>query len=210
MCKQIFDKHKSFFLLVLFYVSFDQKKNFFCHTGFSALESIDQLLEDFGVYVFVDRIAKQLAKHPFLAFGASALIISVTLPFIIFMVFAIGTVILTFFGFVIVEGMCWKRILRNYFVINRKILKKNRFRLIEGTLITIASVLLFGFLGAVVIMFLLFGSVLMAGYFGFMQIYDLFYPKSLYIKFRQPHRHNHAHLHHHTVNTRTLDGHGSM
>lgn len=52
----------------------------------------------------MDKVAKQLARHPFLAFAISALIISVTLPFIIFLVFAIATVILTFFGFVIVEG----------------------------------------------------------------------------------------------------------
>lgn len=72
--------------------------------GRATIESIDQILDDFGAYVFLDKIAKQLAKHPFLAFGASALIISITLPFIIFLIFAIATVILTFFGFVIVEG----------------------------------------------------------------------------------------------------------
>lgn len=72
--------------------------------GISAIDSVDQILEDFGAYIFLDKIAKQLARHPFLAFGASALIISITLPFIIFMIFAIATVILTFFGFVIVEG----------------------------------------------------------------------------------------------------------
>ncbi|KAG4078269.1 hypothetical protein HA402_012979 [Bradysia odoriphaga] len=144
----------------------------------SAFDTIDEILENIGAYVFLDTIAKQLAKHPFLAFGISALIISITLPFIIFLIFAIATVIMTFFGFVIVEG----------------------------TLITIASVLLFGFLGSVVILFVLFGSVLLAGYFGFMQIYDLIYPKNLYIKFRQPHRHSHAHIHH-QYHTRTLDGH---
>lgn len=74
------------------------------------------MLEDLGAYLFLDRIAKQLARHPFLAFGASALIISITLPFIIFLIFAIATVILTFFGFVIVEGKK-KKPKENYFQI---------------------------------------------------------------------------------------------
>lgn len=47
------------------------------------------------------------------------------------------------------------------------------FSLFLGTLITIASALLFGFLGAVIIFFLLFGFVLLAGYFGLVQIYEL-------------------------------------
>lgn len=43
----------------------------------------------------------------------------------------------------------------------------------SGTLITLASALLFGFLGAVVIFFLFFTFVMMAGYFGLVQIYEL-------------------------------------
>lgn len=42
-----------------------------------------------------------------------------------------------------------------------------------GTLITIASALLFGFLGAVMIFFLCFGFVLLAGYFGLVQVYEI-------------------------------------
>lgn len=47
-----------------------------------------------------------------------------------------------------------------------------------GTLITIASALLFGFLGAVIIFFLCFGFVLLAGYFGLVQVYEIIgYPQ---------------------------------
>lgn len=41
-----------------------------------------------------------------------------------------------------------------------------------GTLITVASALLFGFLGAVILFFLFFTFVMMAGYFGMVQIYE--------------------------------------
>lgn len=43
----------------------------------------------------------------------------------------------------------------------------------SGTLITLASALLFGFLAAVILFFLFFTFVMMAGYFGLVQIYEL-------------------------------------
>lgn len=102
-----------------------------------------------GAYEILDSIVQQLARHPFLAFGMSICFLSFALPFIIFMIFAIATVIMTFTGFVI----------------------------IEGTLISIASALLFGFLGAVILFFLFFGFVILSGYFGLLQIYEfLDYP----------------------------------
>lgn len=46
-----------------------------------------------------------------------------------------------------------------------------------GTLITMASALLFGFLGAVILFFLFFGFFMMSGYFGLVKICELFdYP----------------------------------
>lgn len=45
---------------------------------------------------------------------------------------------------------------------------------LAGTLITVASALLFGFLGSVIIFFMFFGFVLLAGYFGLVQIYEIF------------------------------------
>ncbi|XP_055298538.1 uncharacterized protein LOC129566524 [Sitodiplosis mosellana] len=107
--------------------------------------SFDLTLEQYGVYEIIDWIVQHLSRHPFLAFGMSMCVLSCALPFIIFMIFAIATVIMTFTSFVI----------------------------IEGTLITMASALLFGFLGAVILFFFFFGFVMMAGYFGLVQIYEL-------------------------------------
>lgn len=101
-------------------------------------------MDDLGAYEMLDNIVQQLAAHPFLAFTVSICFLSFALPFIIFMIFAIATVIMTFTGFVI----------------------------IEGTLISIASALLFGFLGAVILFFLFTGFVILSGYFGLLQMYD--------------------------------------
>lgn len=73
-------------------------------SGRSSTESVDQILDDLGAYVVLDSVAKKLARHPFLAFGLSAAFLSITLPFIVFMMFTIVTVMMTFTGFVIVEG----------------------------------------------------------------------------------------------------------
>lgn len=66
--------------------------------------SLDQTLEQYGAYEVIDWIVQHLSRHPFLAFGMSICVLSCALPFIIFMVFAIATVIMTFTGFVIIEG----------------------------------------------------------------------------------------------------------
>lgn len=52
----------------------------------------------------IDYVVQHLSRHPFLAFGMSMCVLSCALPFIIFMIFAIATVIMTFTGFVIIEG----------------------------------------------------------------------------------------------------------
>jgi len=100
-------------------------------------KSVDRTLDEMGAYELLDSIVQQLARHPFLAFGMSMFFLSFALPFIIFMIFAIATVIMTFTGFVIIES------------------------------------LLFSFLGAVLMFFLFFGFVLISGYFGILQIYEL-------------------------------------
>ena len=79
--------------------------------GRNSSKSIDRVLDDYGAYEAIDMIVQQLARHPFLAFGMSICILAMTLPFIIFMIFAITTVIMTFTGFVIIEGRSeWLRI----------------------------------------------------------------------------------------------------
>lgn len=134
-------------------------------------ERMDQTLEDIGAYILLDNIARHLARHPYLALGVSAGILSFALPFIIFMVFAIATVILTFTGFVIVEGFVSLNDLYVYFLID-----VTNFLFLLGTLITMASVLLFGFLGVVLLVSLFFGIVVLAGYFGFIHVYDMLRP----------------------------------
>lgn len=76
---------------------------------------MDNFLEDYGVYEILDYIVTQLSKHPFIAFGMSICVLSCALPFIIFMVFAIATVIMTFTGFVIIEGNAYET--RGHFAI---------------------------------------------------------------------------------------------
>lgn len=72
--------------------------------GRSSSKVIDGMLEDYGAYEILDFIITQLSRHPFLAFSMSICVLSCALPFIVFMVFAIATVIMTFTGFVIIEG----------------------------------------------------------------------------------------------------------
>lgn len=72
--------------------------------GRTSSKTIDRLLEDYGAYEILDFIVTQLSRHPFLAFGMSMCVLSCALPFIVFMVFAIATVLMTFTGFVIIEG----------------------------------------------------------------------------------------------------------
>lgn len=67
-------------------------------------KTIDRLFEDYGVYEILDFVITQLSRHPFLAFGMSICVLACALPFVVFMVFAIATVIMTFTGFVIIEG----------------------------------------------------------------------------------------------------------
>lgn len=75
--------------------------------GRTTTERIEKCLDDIGAYVLLDNIARHLARHPYLALGVSAGILSFALPFIIFMVFAIATVIMTFTGFIIIEGFAF-------------------------------------------------------------------------------------------------------
>lgn len=72
--------------------------------GRSYTKSFDSILEDYGAYEIIDFVIQHLTKHPFIAFGMLICVLSCALPFIIFMVFAIATVVMTFTGFVIIEG----------------------------------------------------------------------------------------------------------
>ncbi|XP_055390170.1 uncharacterized protein LOC129619110 [Condylostylus longicornis] len=103
-------------------------------------------LQRIGAYEVLESVAQMSAKHPYLALVVSVLIATFVLPFLIIFGFALLVVILTFTGFI----------------------------LIEGTLITIVSVLLFGCLAAVLLVLLFFGGLTLASYLGFMHVFDLY------------------------------------
>lgn len=133
--------------------------------GEDAIRILNELMRSLGLYDAFDWLAKHLAKHPILAFGISAATLSIALPFLIFTLFALATILMTFTGFVVIEGTMGSLM---FYALSVNVI------LIAGTLITIASVLLFGFLGSAIIILLFFGGVIVAGYFGFMHIYGLF------------------------------------
>ncbi|XP_055909205.1 uncharacterized protein LOC129944071 [Eupeodes corollae] len=106
----------------------------------------NKLLYDWGGYDLIDKSARLAAKYPFVALSAVLGFLVIFLPFLVLMAFGLSTMAITFTGFM----------------------------LLEGTLLTIASILLFGCLGAILLVFLFFGILMLAGYFGFVHIYDLY------------------------------------
>lgn len=104
--------------------------NIFKFSGQNCSGSLDQTLEQYGAYEVIDYIVQHLSRHPFLAFGMSMCVLSCALPFIIFMVFAIATVIMTFTGFVIIEGQI-------FFLNNFKIIQLKNFKLIKSIIVVI-------------------------------------------------------------------------
>lgn len=105
-------------------------------------------LDDLGLSSVLDNFSGVLARHQVLTFILISAFVCIALPCIAFFVFAAATVIMTFMGFV----------------------------LIEGTLISIASILLFAFLGSMFLMLVVFGGLALLGYTGFMHFYDQLCP----------------------------------
>lgn len=121
----------------------------FLSVGKTIRKTGHKILIDFRFYETVRCVSKVLARHPFLSLALSGLFIILSLPFILFTMFAVTTAIITFMGFIMVEG----------------------------TLITIATVLLFSFVGCFMIMLLFFSGAVLTGYFGFLQIQEIFTAK---------------------------------
>jgi Promethin len=107
---------------------------------------LDRVLHDLKIYEFFDKLILSLSQHPFIALAIAVTLITMTLPFLIFTLFAVTTALMTFAGFV----------------------------LVEGTLITMASILLFGFLGCVSMVLVLFGGLFIVGYFGLCSSFGYF------------------------------------
>lgn len=65
----------------------------------------ESTMTNFHVYEIFQQIAKVLKDHPFIALGVSGIIISFCLPFLMFFIFAVTTGVMTFMGFVFLEGI---------------------------------------------------------------------------------------------------------
>ncbi|KAJ9590647.1 hypothetical protein L9F63_016318 [Diploptera punctata] len=104
-----------------------------------------QIMKELHLNEYMDMAAVYLVQHPVMALFALAMALCCAIPVLMFVVFALLSVILTFTGFIV----------------------------IEGTILTIGSVLLCGFLlGMLLVMFTLAATIGVA-YFGFMEIYGL-------------------------------------
>ncbi|XP_053678498.1 uncharacterized protein LOC128728873 [Anopheles nili] len=89
-------------------------------------------------------IFASLQQYPILALGVAIVIFTFTLPFLVFIFFTMTTAVMAFTGFV----------------------------LIEGALITAASMMLVSLLIGVFLMFGIVGLMFLTGYFGVSRIYE--------------------------------------
>nr|CAD7460413.1 unnamed protein product [Timema tahoe] len=104
-----------------------------------------RVLKDHHVYEHIDELGVYMAKHPVIALVVFAVVISCGIPVLLFLIFAVVTILLTFTGFVIVEG----------------------------TLLTIASVVLCVFLLSTLMVILTLSATMGVAYFGFLKVFGL-------------------------------------
>ncbi|KAH8289457.1 hypothetical protein KR054_005419 [Drosophila jambulina] len=104
------------------------------------------VMSELGGREIVESIAAWCAKNPHIAICLLAAGLVFLLPFLIIFGFGIATMLMTFTGLLV----------------------------LEGTLLTIVSMVFFACLGGFVIMVPLFGVAAVAAYFGFSQVYGLY------------------------------------
>lgn len=104
-----------------------------------------QLMTELHIYDFMDMAAVYMVQHPVMALFILAMALCCGIPVLMFVVFAMISVIFTFTGFIV----------------------------IEGTILTIGSVLLCGFLLGMVVVMLALAATIGVAYFGFMEMYGL-------------------------------------
>lgn len=71
-----------------------------CHV----MKCSSEILAELHVYDFIQEVRVFLGNHPLVAFVLTLIVISCGIPILIFVVFAIITIVFTFGGFLIIEG----------------------------------------------------------------------------------------------------------
>ncbi|XP_075158757.1 lipid droplet assembly factor 1 [Haematobia irritans] len=107
--------------------------------------AINILMVDLGGYQILDRAVQWSVQHPQMSLCLLAFGMISLLPILLVIGVAFSSIAMTLTGILVMEG----------------------------TLLTILSMLLFGLLGALIIVMLFFSILAVAAYFGFAQIYDL-------------------------------------
>uniref|UniRef100_A0A1I8M8G4 Uncharacterized protein n=1 Tax=Musca domestica TaxID=7370 RepID=A0A1I8M8G4_MUSDO len=104
------------------------------------------VMTDLGGYQLIDRVVQWSVQNPQMALCVLAAGLVASLPILIFICVGLSTLFVTLTGFLV----------------------------LEGTVLTIFSMMLCGLLGALAIVVLFFSVVGLFAYFGFAQIYDLY------------------------------------
>nr|CAD7444953.1 unnamed protein product [Timema bartmani] len=151
-----------------------------------------RVLKDHHVYEHIDELGVYMAKHPVIALVVFAVVISCGIPVLLFLIFAVVTILLTFTGFVIVEGtqemyieactcVCPKsscppghksaQVLLVIF--GEHIATRLPHSPLRRTLLTIASVVLCVFLLSTLMVILTLSATMGVAYFGFLKVFGL-------------------------------------
>jgi hypothetical protein len=77
---------------------------FFCISGQQIVLVAQQIMRELHIYEFLDMVAVYLVKHPIIALFLFAMALCCGIPVLMFVVFAVLTVIFTFTGFIFIEG----------------------------------------------------------------------------------------------------------
>ncbi|XP_023709227.1 uncharacterized protein LOC111865429 [Cryptotermes secundus] len=104
-----------------------------------------RIMRELHTSEFLDMTAVYLVQHPIMALFLISVALCCGIPVLMFVLFAVLTVVLTFAGFIVVEG----------------------------TILTVGSVLLCGFLLGMLVVMLTLAATVGVAYFGFMEIYGL-------------------------------------
>ncbi|KAM7346868.1 lipid droplet assembly factor 1 [Cochliomyia hominivorax] len=109
-------------------------------------QTFHYVMYDLGGYQVFDRLAQWCVQHPQMAICLLAAGIATALPVLLFFAFALSTICMTFTGFLV----------------------------LEGTLLTILTMIMFGLLGAVATVLLFFTVAGFATYMGVSHVYDMY------------------------------------